>query len=194
MNISFEGSYKSISTFEWKDVPKFVIISGANGTGKTQLLELIDSFFRKSSHVKNLTDGNIAIEDIDAAEKDILFLRDQWYLKSGTLVSPSAYGEQRKSSYEQYLNSGRNPYNRNSQNESLFKELDSKINKSSRVLVGQEEFFKAFPKILKFDPNSLSDEIASQFCNYRIRELEYLADGGDRIAFVRKNGERPWDL
>lgn len=194
MNVNFKGTYKSISTFQWNDIPKFVVISGANGTGKTQLLELIDSFFRKSSHVKNITKGKIEIENLNAVEKDVLFLKDQWYLKSGSLISPSAYGEQRKSSYEQYLNSGRNPNNRSSQNEPFFRELDLVIDKPNRTEVEQAEFFEAFPKILKFDPNGLSDEIASQFCNYRIRELEYLAEGGDVKAFVTENGERPWDI
>lgn len=36
-----EGQYKSISTLEWVDIPKFAVITGANGSGKTQLLELI---------------------------------------------------------------------------------------------------------------------------------------------------------
>jgi energy-coupling factor transporter ATP-binding protein EcfA2 len=36
-----EGRYKSISTLDWRDIPKFAVITGANGSGKTQLLELI---------------------------------------------------------------------------------------------------------------------------------------------------------
>jgi predicted ATPase len=36
-----EGRYKSISTLDWRGIPKFALITGANGSGKTQLLELI---------------------------------------------------------------------------------------------------------------------------------------------------------
>jgi predicted ATPase len=36
-----EGRYKSFSTLDWRDIPPFSVITGANGSGKTQLLELI---------------------------------------------------------------------------------------------------------------------------------------------------------
>lgn len=41
MSIFFEGRYKSLTTFSWTDIPDFVVISGPNGTGKSQLLDLI---------------------------------------------------------------------------------------------------------------------------------------------------------
>ena len=36
-----EGQYKSISSLDWHGIPPFAVITGANGAGKTQLLELI---------------------------------------------------------------------------------------------------------------------------------------------------------
>ncbi len=36
-----KGRYKSISALEWRGIPKFALVTGANGSGKTQLLELI---------------------------------------------------------------------------------------------------------------------------------------------------------
>ena len=42
MNIVYPGPpYKSIQPFEWREVPRFVVLTGLNGSGKTQLLELI---------------------------------------------------------------------------------------------------------------------------------------------------------
>mgnify|MGYP003507029760 FL=1 len=41
MEIKFEGKYKSITSFNWTEIPKFVVITGPNGTGKSQLLDLI---------------------------------------------------------------------------------------------------------------------------------------------------------
>ncbi len=41
MNIHIEGRYKSISDLKWSDVPPFAVITGVNGTGKSQLLEII---------------------------------------------------------------------------------------------------------------------------------------------------------
>ncbi len=41
MDIKFRGKYKSITDFEWLNIPQFSIITGSNGTGKSQLLKLI---------------------------------------------------------------------------------------------------------------------------------------------------------
>lgn len=41
MNIKFSNKYKSITPFEWLEIPKFSVITGPNGTGKSQLLQLI---------------------------------------------------------------------------------------------------------------------------------------------------------
>lgn len=35
------GQYKSITEIDWADIPPFAVVTGANGSGKTQLLELI---------------------------------------------------------------------------------------------------------------------------------------------------------
>ncbi|MBK9733417.1 MAG: hypothetical protein IPO92_00035 [Saprospiraceae bacterium] len=41
MEINFTGKYKSITSFTWTDIPEFVVITGPNRTGKSQLLDLI---------------------------------------------------------------------------------------------------------------------------------------------------------
>jgi energy-coupling factor transporter ATP-binding protein EcfA2 len=39
------GRYKSISTVTWKDIPGFAVLTGKNGSGKTQLLEILAYHF-----------------------------------------------------------------------------------------------------------------------------------------------------
>jgi energy-coupling factor transporter ATP-binding protein EcfA2 len=39
------GSYKSISSLTWSNIPKFAILTGRNGSGKTQLLEVLAYHF-----------------------------------------------------------------------------------------------------------------------------------------------------
>lgn len=41
MDINFSGKYKSILNVDWQGIPMLAVITGANGSGKTQLLELI---------------------------------------------------------------------------------------------------------------------------------------------------------
>lgn len=57
MNIKFEGEYKSIKNFKWNNIPSLAILTGLNGSGKSQLLELIGSAYQSLaySNVENLT-------------------------------------------------------------------------------------------------------------------------------------------
>lgn len=41
MNLTLKKNFKSLEPFRFKDLPDFCVITGRNGTGKTQLLELI---------------------------------------------------------------------------------------------------------------------------------------------------------
>jgi len=55
MNIIFKGKHKSIREFEWKDIPKLAVVTGLNGSGKSQLLEIIHSGY---SHVSSDQNSN----------------------------------------------------------------------------------------------------------------------------------------
>ncbi|MBK7823502.1 MAG: ATP-binding protein [Tessaracoccus sp.] len=39
--VNFTGRFRSLTAFEWTDIPRFAIIAGANGVGKSQLLTLL---------------------------------------------------------------------------------------------------------------------------------------------------------
>ncbi|MDZ7659499.1 ATP-binding protein [Fodinibius sp.] len=53
MRIKFEGEYKSLKSFESDELNEFTVITGKNGSGKTQLVKLFEN---KSQN--NLQDGN----------------------------------------------------------------------------------------------------------------------------------------
>ena len=52
MKIDFTGKYKSIRNFEWNDVPKLAVVTGLNGSGKSQLLEIIHSGYQHCASSK----------------------------------------------------------------------------------------------------------------------------------------------
>lgn len=41
MDIRIRGQYLSIGDWEWNDIPRFAVITGLNGAGKSQLLEIL---------------------------------------------------------------------------------------------------------------------------------------------------------
>lgn len=40
-SLRLKDQYQALSAFEWEEIPRLAIITGMNGVGKTQLLELI---------------------------------------------------------------------------------------------------------------------------------------------------------
>src|SRR5688500_14669074 len=51
MNITYPKPFKSFQRFEWIDVPAFGVVTGPNGTGKSQLLELIERAIQHKQYV-----------------------------------------------------------------------------------------------------------------------------------------------
>jgi ABC-type molybdenum transport system ATPase subunit/photorepair protein PhrA len=41
MDLILTNKYKVLQPFEWRDVPSFAVVTGVNGTGKSQLLEIV---------------------------------------------------------------------------------------------------------------------------------------------------------
>ncbi|MCP9237945.1 AAA family ATPase [Lewinella sp. JB7] len=191
MRLKFEGSYKSITSFEWDNVPKLTVITGKNGTGKTQLLELIASHFYKYSHVRNTLTGTLSIENVDYKAKDVLVLQGNWGLGSSTKVSSTKVGEHRRSTYLGYTKTVRGQRLNDNSREQLYEVLDEVFGKE-RSAISEDEFLENFPPIVDFQPHKLVEELAAQFCDYRIQELEYLAEHGNLNKFVELHGPKPW--
>ncbi|MBK0382869.1 ATP-binding protein [Pedobacter sp. SD-b] len=86
MNVKFQGEYKSLKDFEWLDIPQLAILTGLNGTGKTQLLYLISQYYQSLTHntqFKNTYSINnttkITIENVDFIKSGLL----QWHSRGG---------------------------------------------------------------------------------------------------------------
>ncbi|MBN9475418.1 MAG: AAA family ATPase [Burkholderiales bacterium] len=75
MELRLTDQYRSLTPFVWKDIPPFTVITGPNGTGKTQLLE---TFAIGSSAVRIEAGGRIqaAKNDHDARSLGIEFRGD----------------------------------------------------------------------------------------------------------------------
>ncbi|MBL7858118.1 MAG: ATP-binding protein [Cyclobacteriaceae bacterium] len=85
MNIAFKGKHKSIREFEWIDVPKLAVVTGLNGSGKSQLLELVHSAYSHVSSDKNSngvyksTEFEMRLEGISFQRQSVL----NWQSRGG---------------------------------------------------------------------------------------------------------------
>ncbi|MBD3630317.1 ATP-binding protein [Cyclobacterium sp.] len=189
MNIKFTGTYKSITDFEWTDVPMFSVITGPNGTGKTQLLELLYNTVIN----KRGTTERVQIENETLREDEITFLKGEWQLNNTGDINLSSIQQQIGNHYNKFV---KNQVNRDNEQQVklfyAFQEIQRKSGKENRNDVSREEFIDLFPEILIEQEPQLSQKIAEVFYNYRLSEIELQAKQKSEVEIINEIGEKPW--
>ena len=86
MDIKFDGIYKSLKTFEWNNIPNLAVLTGLNGTGKSQLLQVISQAYQNLSsnqtQKRNVYEGvgyKLTFTDVDIVKNGLL----QWQSSGG---------------------------------------------------------------------------------------------------------------
>jgi ABC-type cobalamin/Fe3+-siderophores transport system ATPase subunit len=100
MDIIFNGKYKSITKFEWKNIPSFVVITGPNGTGKSQLLELINATFYPQHNINQ----RVAIIGRNFKSKEVTYLKGEWEMNNANTINLSSILAQRNSYFGGFKN------------------------------------------------------------------------------------------
>jgi len=193
MEIKFTGKYKSITTFDWSDIPKFVVITGPNGTGKSQLLELIfNTIINKQG-----TTERLQIINADIKPNEVIFLKGEWQLENTAYTDLSTIQSQLANHFQQFQQN-HYQYNNNQYSEhqlklfSTFKEILEKVGKSNSGQVTKEEFSNHFPEILIERESQISQKISEIFYNYRLSEIELLAKQKSNEEITSEIGVKPW--
>jgi ABC-type ATPase involved in cell division len=194
MNIKFEGKYKSITPFEWNDIPKFIVITGPNGTGKSQILELIYNTIIN----KHNTTERVEITDEIIKSDEVIFLKGEWQLQNTKDVDLSTIQTYLNTQFQQFQqNSSMSLTQRNEQavrKIDIFKEIQSKSGKTNKNLVTKEEFLEYFPEIFIEQESQLSQKIGEIMYNYRLSEIELQAKGLTSENIKLEIGEKPWNV
>lgn len=188
MEINFEGKYKSITSFNWTEIPKFVVITGPNGTGKSQLLDLIYNTITESHD----TSERVSIIDADIKPNEIIFLKGEWQLQNTGHVNLFTIHQQ-LDNYFNNLQQGTYRYKQANQIKLnyVIQEILKKTGKQSNT-ISREEFFKHFPEILVEQESQLSQKIGEVFYNYRLSEIELLSKNKSEEEIKKQIGEKPW--
>jgi len=187
MNIFFEGKYKSITKIDWKEISKLAVITGPNGTGKSQLLDLIYETFTTNFGVKaTITDHNIK-------PNEITYLKGEWQLNNSGHTNLSRIQQIMDAHYSNFQ-SGNYSQNHGSHQIKMYyacQEVITKTGKAARQ-VTREEFDKYFPANFFEQESQISEKIGEIFYNYRLNEIELLAKKKTKEEIVHEIGEKPW--
>ena len=190
MDIKFTGKYKSITDFEWLDIPGFSVITGSNGTGKSQLLKLIYNTI--INHPQQQERLQIINEKIQRHE--VTFLAGEWQLSNTRSTDLSTIMQKNNQYYNNFKNNRRRSNNiEQIKLNQVFQDICNQTGKQPQE-VSKEEFDSLFPEFLIEREPLLSQVIEEAFYNYRLSEIELKADGKTDSEIVNKIGEKPWNI
>lgn len=162
LRIKFEGKFKSITTFEWNEIPSFAVITGINGTGKSQLLELIHNTIINNPQ----SPERVIITGRNIVRHEVTFLRGEWQLQGTTRVSLATVQQLRESHYNAFRNPN-NYHNIQSSQPRLYEAFQLVIRETGKQpeMISFEEFSEIFPEILVEEESHLSTKIGEIFLN-----------------------------
>ncbi len=214
MNVKFEGKYKSIDKIIWNDIPKFSVITGKNGTGKSQLLDIIKAGITKQwEGVPNPPSQFPEVTGEQYRTEDLVFLRGEWALNNLGAIGLNNVQQERENLYNQFtqrhqqfrgvnasnIKQQREHYRKNHNHTQLQDFFDDLIEDNQLFngnTIAKDDFLNKIPYNLLTDirQQATNSNIGKIFYNYRLDLIEAKSNGQSEEEFIKENSEKPWIL
>lgn len=186
------SKYKSIENLVWENVPPFAVITGLNGSGKTQLLEVLAyKLAGVTLHGKNLSGLQLAITGDSFGPESVAYLPSRWEFTPAAHVGIPQMQQARDQLWNEVY--------QNSFNSSDFRA----VTRRARILklLGEratnlELFKKRLPDDYAFmlEDGDVVAGLAHVLVAYRLRVAEALERGQSKDEIRKLLGPAPWEV
>ncbi|MBN8568197.1 MAG: ATP-binding protein [Ignavibacteria bacterium] len=210
MNIEFKGKYKSIENFVWNDIPRFAVITGKNGTGKSQLLRLIHCSITKNWDIQMDNVEHSIIDEFFRIE-DIIFLQaDSWGLQEMEVIGTHNIEQEREGLYLDFVNHVREikkykdfgTYKKSKVNDinylSKLDFFDEYYEKKGFIeledISKQDLLENVYSKILMRKNQMRNQRTSTMFYEYKLKLVEAKSKGDSEEQFIHLNSKKPWEV
>ncbi len=188
------AKYKSIDNLVWDDIPPFVVLTGLNGSGKTQLLELLAYRLTNAVHPQNgdLSAVNVKVSGDTFGPDSLAYLPYQWTISGSQALGIADMREVKRNLFEQLQDHQiRGNFSLLSRRARLESILGVKLNS-----LNQETFAQRIPDDFAFmlEEANVTEGLTHVFIAYRIRVAEELERGVSKDDTVVKLGPPPWEV
>lgn len=190
MKIKFEGKYKSIGPFEWNDIPSFVVITGLNGTGKSQLLRLIHANIVGSQQIGE----GLLISDAVFAPEEVSYIEGEWRLQNTGPLDYALTLSEASGLYDNFRNARH--WGRGDKREIIISAAYQSVlalsGKPNPQAVSREEFWSFFPKYLLENEDRIPHLLSKVFLEYRLAEIDLKSRDYSPDKILETLGAKPW--
>ena len=192
-----EGTYKSIKSLKWEDIPDFVVVTGKNGSGKTQLLELIHhQLGTDQNHKINVARNptlpffgvKLNVSNFNCTDKEVIYLPATWSLGNLGAINASSFSSTINTLHQSIIGTSRNAaYNELSE---IVKEKIGKLPNTISIRDVQNNLpLDHFDYINRIQLHEGLNEI---FLGYHLKSAELRDSGCSPEEIKEKLGVAPW--
>jgi predicted ATPase len=194
VTIHIEGQHGSISNLEWQDVPPFAVMTGVNGAGKSQLLEVLaHSYGALQPRYSRLMGSQppeirarARIEGASFALGEVYHSYGEWPQLDGSGVS------------EQQIKDAIRALHSERQNDRFWQTFADRLGRTveDATTLSIEEFYEALtPNLLwGWQLPRIARNLSFLFLAYRLFDRDAQARGVSPCVVRQRYGEPPWDL
>jgi AAA domain, putative AbiEii toxin, Type IV TA system len=187
--------FKSIDHVVWDNIPELAILTGLNGSGKTQLLELLAYKLTGTSHpeVPDLERIPVTISGDTFGADAVAYLPCRWDIAG----APGLGIAQMQSAKQQLYNDLRQINIGNDMAKRLKRaRLERLLGIANLEQIDQAMFVKRLPDDFAFmlDETDVTAGLVHVFLAYRLRFMEALERGTSREDILSKLGPAPWEV
>lgn len=192
------GKYKSISNMAWKNVPGFAILTGRNGSGKTQLLEILAYHFSKARPQQYWSDGMLPVvvetEGVSYEPHEIAFVPSGGRFSGGTPSSISNMQNLKQQALQHIQQSHAYMYDINATVRAS--RLKKALGTRNPHDVRPEEIDKLFGNDFEFaiDDIDITTGITHLFVAHRLKILQKLEQKQSGASDLESSAPAPWEV
>src|SRR5574341_967596 len=187
--------YKSIDHVVWDDVPPFAVLTGLNGSGKTQLLEILAYRLTNTLHPQlgDLSQVKVTISGDSLSTDSVAFVPSRWDIGATPVLGIAQMQQAKQQLYE---NLREHNVRHDMARRQMRARLERLLDVSNLDQVAQETFIKRLPDDFAFmlDEADVTLGLTHVFLAYRLRAAEALESGTARSDIQTRFGPAPWDV
>jgi predicted ATPase len=184
IGIRISGKHASIGPLLWEDIPPLAVVTGVNGAGKSQLLQVIASSC-SASNAPTIIDASAKFDGEHYDSGEVFYSAGKWETISSTLASETRIREAIQEVQVLRRNEEHEPY--------IARKLGISVDALREMTSAQFQRVLTPGMLWTYAPEKFHS-ISLLFLAHRYFEREAHELGENIDVAIRRIGEPPWDL